>query len=209
MILRMKVVRRLDWHWHVLTGRVGARFQGIAAPRSARFVGAPVVDIAPGSTISIGERVSIYSKARLHVNAGSFPSTLSTRDAAATISIGDDSALASTVLNARADITIGERVMIGPDCRIYAGKIHTTDEIDRRYLPPDPRDEKNSIVVEDDVFIGAWVMVMAGVTIGRGSVIGAHSVVTRDIPPFSVAAGSPARVIRTIVPRKADADRAP
>ncbi|KAG7088015.1 hypothetical protein E1B28_012052 [Marasmius oreades] len=54
------------------------------------------------------------------------------------------------------------------------------------------------IRIEDDCWIGAGVTVLPGVTIGRGSTIGAASVVTRDIPPYSVAVGSPARVIKTV-----------
>lgn len=52
--------------------------------------------------------------------------------------------------------------------------------------------------VGDNVWCGANVVVTSGVTVGERSVIGANAVVTRDIPPFSVAAGAPARVIRTI-----------
>jgi acetyltransferase-like isoleucine patch superfamily enzyme len=54
-----------------------------------------------------------------------------------------------------------------------------------------------SITIEDDVWIGGSVNIVAGVTIGHGSVIGAGSVVTKDIPPMSVAVGVPARVIKT------------
>jgi lipopolysaccharide O-acetyltransferase len=52
-------------------------------------------------------------------------------------------------------------------------------------------------VIEDGVYIGERVAVLRGVRIGRGSVIGTNSVVTHDIPPYSIAVGAPARVIRT------------
>ena len=54
--------------------------------------------------------------------------------------------------------------------------------------------------VGDNVWCGANVVITSGVTIGRRSVIGANSVVTTDIPPFSIAAGAPARVLRSIRP---------
>lgn len=55
---------------------------------------------------------------------------------------------------------------------------------------------KGPIVIEDDVWIGSNSVVLSGVTIGRGSVVGAGSVVVKDIPPYSIAAGNPARVLR-------------
>ena len=55
-----------------------------------------------------------------------------------------------------------------------------------------------AVVIEDDVWLGLNVVVLKGVTIGRGSVIGANSLVTRSIPAGVVAAGSPAKVIRTL-----------
>jgi acetyltransferase-like isoleucine patch superfamily enzyme len=55
---------------------------------------------------------------------------------------------------------------------------------------------RGSIVIEDDVWIGFNVIILSGVTIGRGAVIGAGSIVTRDIPPYSVAVGNPCKVKR-------------
>jgi acetyltransferase-like isoleucine patch superfamily enzyme len=57
---------------------------------------------------------------------------------------------------------------------------------------------KGPTVIEDNVWCGANVVITSGVTVGRRSVIGANSVVTRDLPPFSIAAGSPAKVLRVI-----------
>jgi acetyltransferase-like isoleucine patch superfamily enzyme len=55
---------------------------------------------------------------------------------------------------------------------------------------------KKMIIIEDEVWVGANSVIVAGITIGKHSVIGAGSVVTKDIPPFSVAIGNPARVIK-------------
>jgi acetyltransferase-like isoleucine patch superfamily enzyme len=59
-----------------------------------------------------------------------------------------------------------------------------------------PPQDNGRIIIEDDVWIGVHAVLMPGVTIGRGCVIGANSVVTHSLPPYSVAAGSPARVLR-------------
>lgn len=88
-------------------------------------------------------------------------------------------------------VKIGNDVRIAPHCFMVAGN-HNFDDpekpISRQGLTCKP------IIIEDDVWIAARVNVIAGVTIGRGSVIAAGSVVTKDIPPMSIAAGIPATV---------------
>jgi acetyltransferase-like isoleucine patch superfamily enzyme len=65
---------------------------------------------------------------------------------------------------------------------------------------PSERDlySKGSVTIEDNVWIGDKVTILPNVRIGEGSVIGANSVVTKDIPPFCVAAGNPAKIIRKL-----------
>jgi acetyltransferase-like isoleucine patch superfamily enzyme len=91
-------------------------------------------------------------------------------------------------------ITIGNGVRIAPYVFIIAAN-HRFDDLERpiyqqglAYAP---------VTIEDDVWIGARVTVTAGITIGHGSVIGAGAVVTRDIPPYSIAVGVPAKVVRS------------
>lgn len=60
--------------------------------------------------------------------------------------------------------------------------------------------ERRKIVVEDDAWIGAHVTILPGVMIGRGAIIGAGAVVTENVAPFTIVAGVPARVIRTLSP---------
>lgn len=92
-------------------------------------------------------------------------------------------------------VRIGSRVLLGPSVSILAAT-HETDVRSRRagveYARP--------VTIGDDCWIGAGVTIMPGVTVGKGCTIGAGSVVTRDVPDFSVAVGSPARVVRTVEP---------
>ena len=90
-------------------------------------------------------------------------------------------------------VRIGARCLIGTHAIIMDNDFHRI-EPERRYEWPESR----PIVIENDVWLGARVIVLGGVTIGEGSCIGAGSLVIHDIPPRSLAAGVPARVIRTL-----------
>ena len=90
-------------------------------------------------------------------------------------------------------ITIGDNVLLGPRVGLYTAN-HALDPQERLmggcYAHP--------IVIEDNVWVGAGVHIMGGVTVGRNSVIGAGSVVTKSIPENVIAAGVPCKVIREI-----------
>lgn len=110
------------------------------------------------------------------------------------ISIGDNFfSNFNTVFIDCSRIVIGNNVMFGPNCCID-GASHPTDSIRRNagfeYAYP--------ITIEDDVWLCSGVHIMPGITIGRGCVIGAGSIVTKDIPPNSLAVGNPCHVIREI-----------
>ncbi|MGK0448747.1 MAG: lipopolysaccharide O-acetyltransferase [Polaribacter sp.] len=98
-------------------------------------------------------------------------------------------------------VTIGNQVLMG-------SKIYISDHDHGFYgqdgkhdspmtLPNKRKISYNPVVIKDNVWIGQSVSVLKGVTIGFGSIIGANSVVTKDIPPHCIAVGSPAQVIRT------------
>lgn len=90
-------------------------------------------------------------------------------------------------------ITIGNDVLIGPNTSLYTAG-HPVDPTVRK----EGLEFGQPIVIQDNVWLGGSVSVLPGVTIGKNSVIGAGSVVTKDIPENSVAVGNPARVLRTI-----------
>ncbi len=100
------------------------------------------------------------------------------------------------VICASQKIRIGNNVNIGANTSIVDSDFHPIDPSLRRTQPQ----QANSfpIVIEDDVFIGMNCLILKGVTIGKGTVIGAGSVVSKNLPPFSIAAGNPAKVIKKI-----------
>lgn len=94
-----------------------------------------------------------------------------------------------------ATVTIGDDVQIGPNVQLLTAT-HPVEPGLRR----DKWESAQPIVIGGNAWLGGGVIVGPGVSIGRDSVVGAGSVVTRDVPPGAVAVGSPARVIRSVVP---------
>ncbi|KAL6712477.1 hypothetical protein ACN47E_000354 [Coniothyrium glycines] len=92
-------------------------------------------------------------------------------------------------------VTIGNRCMFGPNVSIFAAT-HEAEVQSRR----DNVEYGRPVTIGDDCWIGGNVVILPGVTIGRGCTIGAMSVVSRDIPDFSVAMGQPARVVKKVAP---------
>lgn len=88
-------------------------------------------------------------------------------------------------------ITIGDQVMIGSHC-VITSVTHDSRATVYRYTRIDA-----PVVIEDNVWIGAGAIILPGVRVGAGSIVGAGSVVTRDVPRSAVVVGLPARVTRT------------
>jgi acetyltransferase-like isoleucine patch superfamily enzyme len=93
-------------------------------------------------------------------------------------------------------VEIGDHCMFANGCFISDGS-HRFDDPEKP-VPWQGFTTKGPTRIGDNVWCGAHVVITSGVTVGERSVIGANSVVTADIPPFSIAAGAPARVLRTI-----------
>jgi acetyltransferase-like isoleucine patch superfamily enzyme len=113
------------------------------------------------------------------------------------IAIGGGTFLNLNVMVAAVERTeIGEHCMLANGCLVTDGN-HRFDDPDTP-VPWQGFSTKGPTVLEDNVWLGANVVVTSGVRIGRRSVIGANSVVTEDIPPYSIAAGAPATVLREV-----------
>ena len=91
------------------------------------------------------------------------------------------------------DITIGDHTLIGPNCAFYTS-CHPIDYLERRK----PQETCKPITIGEDCWLGGNVVVLGGVTIGPRTVIGAGSVVVKDIPADCVAVGNPCRVVKRL-----------
>lgn len=105
----------------------------------------------------------------------------------------------ASIVASRSKVVIGNKVMFGPEVMIRGGN-HTTI-YEGRYMYDIGDSEKRQeddlgVNICDDVWIGARAIILQGVTIGRGSIIGAGAVVTKSVPPYAVVVGSPARVVK-------------
>jgi len=130
--------------------------------------------------------------------------------------LGADSTIEdfSTINNGVGDVTIGERTRIGMS-NVLIGPVQIGNDVmlaqnivlsglnhgyeDVTVVPHHQKVTTAPIIVEDEVWIGANVVIVAGVTIGKHSVIAAGSIVTKSIPPYSVAVGNPCRVIKQYI----------
>jgi acetyltransferase-like isoleucine patch superfamily enzyme len=93
----------------------------------------------------------------------------------------------------KAPIEIGERVDIAPYCAFYP---YSHGMLEGEPVYRQPLQSKGGITIEDEVWLGVGVIVLDGVRIGKGAVVGAGAVVTKDLPENSISSGVPARVIR-------------
>lgn len=100
---------------------------------------------------------------------------------------------AGTIIAGYGRLTIGRRTAMGPRVTIVTS-IHDPKDLTRRA----GRVLDRPVVIEEECWIGGDVMIMAGVTIGRGAVVGAKSLVMKDVPPNTVVVGSPARVVKEL-----------
>ena len=147
-----------------------------------------------GRSGSLGRNIKILGKLRVELGE-----QVAFRDGClfggnGLLRVGDRTSInADCILAAMERIEIGSDVMIAP--RVYILDVdHRFDDRSK----PIPRQGYDiaPVTICDGVWIGTGVVVTKGVTIGEGAIIGANSVVTRDIPPFTIAAGIPARVIK-------------
>jgi acetyltransferase-like isoleucine patch superfamily enzyme len=146
-----------------------------------------------------GNVLEMFEEGRLEVGPQVLfePNVWLTAPAPGRIRIGGGTFLNLCVQVAAVELVeIGEHCMFANGCFITDGN-HRFDDLEQP-VPWQGFTSKGPTRIGDNVWCGANVIVTSGVTIGERSVIGANSVVTQDIPPFSIAAGSPAKVLKRV-----------
>ena len=173
----MKIIRLVAT---IMWARVALRRCTLEGPR-VRLRGFP--HVTAKGRLTIGDNVSIHSFLhRVQLSAGE----------GAELTIGRDSFINNgVVLSAREKVQIGSRVQIAPLTVIMDCDYHGVDDLHGE-KPTAP------IIIEDDVWLATRCTILKGVKIGRGSVVAAGAVVTKDVPPYTLVGGIPAKPIRTI-----------
>jgi len=151
----------------------------ITLGRDVKILGNTSIDASSSGRVIIGDNVTLNRYAYIYGGTG--------------VKIGAGTEINNfSVINGTGEVEIGENVLIGPNVQIvsYQHSYHDRDVLIKKqgYI-------LRKITIEDDVWVGASAVILAGVTIGKGSVIGAGSVVTNSCEPYSVVTGVPGRVI--------------
>lgn len=116
-----------------------------------------------------------------------------------TVSIGDDVFIGGQawIRSTHSQIYIGSHVMFGPGVQIYGGN-HILDQVGVpiTQITKDETHKDPDVIIKDEVWIGGRSIILSGVTIGRGAIIAAGSVVSKDVEPYAIFGGVPARIIK-------------
>jgi acetyltransferase-like isoleucine patch superfamily enzyme len=176
---------------------VSAAYWGVELGGGCSFYGPVLFSRTGHSRLSIGADCvfrSAYWSNRIGLNR---PCMLSTVSPVAELIVGDGCGLSGTVISAAERVELGKNVLCGANVTITDTDWHST-AAPRSGLEGAPH---APVVIEDGVWIGLNVVVLKGVTIGRGAVVAAGSVVVDSVPPLVVVAGQPATVVREIDPQ--------
>jgi len=167
-----------------------ARLKGVVLGQNCRFIGVTKYSVKESSEIIIGSLCVFRSTATSNLIGINRPCIISTLSAGAKIEIGNGCGFSGTVIGAFLRIKLGNNVRCGANTLITDGDWHHDDP--RAGAP-------RAIEIEDNVWLGEGVKILKGVHIGKNTVIGAGSVVTKNIPANVIAAGNPCRIIKDLV----------
>jgi len=145
------------------------------------------------SSIAIGHHFTACSDSKYNSIGVTQKVMIRTVTHGAKIQIGHHVGMSGCTIASSKNIQIGNHVLLGSGCLIVDYDAHPIDPIDR--VNGVPRAPGCSVIIEDDVWIGGRAIILKGVTIGKGSVIGAGAVIAKNIPPYSIAVGNPAKIV--------------
>ena len=196
MNITSRIWTRLLRYWWQFTIPLRLRAIGVSIGKDVCFYGMPVVSMSKKSKIIIGDRVTLCSDSRFTALGVNHPVVLRTLRVGSQIYIGSDTGISGGAICAAINIAIGSECLLGANVTIADNDFHSTNPKNRRFNNDENDIRAASIEIHDNVFIGMNSTILKGVTIGENSVIGAGSIVTKNIIKNSSAAGCPAIHLR-------------
>lgn len=176
---------RMAWYTPLFQSR-------LRAPAKNLYVYSGIPQVLGNLEMTFGRDCTISGMTTLTGRAASVPTPQ--------LIVGDNTEIGyQTTIAVGRRVLIGNNVMIAGRCFLAGYPGHPLDPADRAAHKPDTDEQTGDIILEDDVWLATGVTVMAGVRIGRGSIVTAGSVVFRDVPPGVIVTGNPARVAGPIV----------
>jgi len=160
-----------------------------------RIKGVPIIEVSKNAKIILKNNITLNSiNQKYHVSMHS-PVKLIADKENATIIIGENTRIHGSCIHAYEDIFIGKNCLIAANTQIFDAGGHglSFPLVEERI---NTKGDSKPIRIEDNVWIGANCIILPGVNIGKGSIVGAGSVVTKDIPAYVLSGGNPARVIK-------------
>ena len=188
---------RLLW-WRKVTPYF-LRRAGLDIWPGVQFLGSPIVSLAIGSRITLGERASLCSVSKYTALGVNHPVILRTLRPGAVIEIGADTGISGASICAASRVTIGKQCLFGANVVVTDTDFHSLQAENRRYNNRIEDIAVAPVCIEDNVFLGTGVIVLKGVTIGKNSVVGAGTVVTKNVPRNSIVTGCSARVVGQVL----------
>lgn len=146
--------------------------------------------------IIIGDHVSINSSPNVNPVAGGNETHLRA-EGSGVLKIGNNVGISHSAITALNSVTIEDNVLIGSNCMIADSDFHSID-YKNRMEKPDSHIKTAPVIIREGAFIGARSIILKGVTVQQHSVVGAGSVVTKDIPKNEIWAGNPAVFLKSI-----------
>ncbi len=172
---------------------ISAHWWSVEIGKGCKFNGKTIFNKIQETNIKIGNNCTFNSSHSSNLIGIYSPCMISTIAQGAKIEIGNNCGFSGTVIGAGIHIKLGNNVRCGANTLITDSDWHTDDYRTGKDKP---------VIIEDNVWLGYGVKVLKGVHIGENSLIGANSVVTKDIPANVIAAGNPCKIIKEIEPQK-------
>jgi acetyltransferase-like isoleucine patch superfamily enzyme len=159
-----------------------------------RLMGQPIFDVAPDACLKIGPKVTMISLPEGNLAGLSKRCSIGV-EPGAKLTIGESCGFSGVSIYCALEISIGSHLTCGANVSIWDTDFHPLDAQARRANDRSAIQRK-AVIIGDDVFLGANVLVLKGARIGDRAIIGAGSVVTGTVPPDEIWAGNPARFLR-------------